>query len=501
MAGGDGTVGASDASSLTPGGLPGGPARSHGASPQRGLERVPRSSIQRGRYGRMFRHLAPLVSSVDALKALADSMGPYPAPVPAPTPPPARAGVPTTAVQPGENPDIAAGYTYLGQFVDHDITFDPVSLLGRRNDPDGLVDFRTPRFDLDSLYGSGPADSPYLYDRQDPVKLLVGRNSDPAFEPEDLPRNQQGSALVGDPRNDNHLIISQLTLAFTRFHNAVVDHLRSQSVAAADLFAQAQQLTRWHYQWVVVEDYLRGLVGSDVVDEVLVKDDATGGRRAELSFFRWKTQPFMPVEFSAAAFRFGHSQIRANYQMNPDVDPIHIVLPASAPETMPSLGGLRPLPKGLKISWDLFFGIDGSSPQLSRRIDTKVTGPLVQLPPFLDPDQRPLALLDLLRGQALGLPSGEAVAAAMGTAAAADGAGDNGRTPLWYYLLREAEMAADGRHLGPTGGRIVAEVLVGLLAADPSSFLRAAPDWTPVLPGAQPGRFDIADLLRFAGVG
>jgi hypothetical protein len=474
------------------------PARSHGADPQRGLDQVSRSSIQRGRYGRMFRHLAPLTLSVDALKTLADSMGPYlPPPAARPTP---TAPATATALQPGENPDIPAGYTYLGQFVDHDITFDPVSVLGRRNDPDGLVDFRTPRLDLDSLYGSGPADSPYLYDRQDPDKLLVGKNSGSAFEPEDLPRNQQGSALVGDPRNDNHLIVSQLTLAFIRFHNAVVDHLRIRSAPAAGLFALAQQLTRWHYQWVVVDDYLRGLVGSDVVDQVLVKDETTGGLRADLRFFRWKTQPFMPVEFSAAAFRFGHSQIRANYQLNPDVDPIHIVVPASAPSTLPSLAGLRPLPKGLKISWDLFFTIGGSSPQLSRRIDTNVSGPLIQLPLFLDPDQRPLAFLDLLRGQALGLPSGEAVAAAMGTPVVDPPAGA-GRTPLWYYLLHEAEVTADGRRLGPTGGRIVAEVLVGLLAADPSSFLRAAPGWTPVLPGAQPGRFDMADLLHFAGAG
>ncbi len=437
----------------------------------------------------MFRHLRALSPPDEALKALADSMGPYPPPAATDT---------TTAIEPGENPDLPAGYTYLGQFVDHDITFDPASSLERRNDPDALRSYRTPRFDLDSLYGSGPADSPYLYDQDDPVKLLVGANADEAFETEDLPRNQQGRALVGDPRNDVHVLISQLHLAFIHFHNAVVDHLRDRSFTAEDLFTEAQRLTRWHYQWVIVEDYLRRLAGSDVVDRVLVEDDA-GRRTAKLRFFRWKREPFIPVEFSAAAYRFGHSQIRARYQLNPELDPIHILLPTPDPDPMQHLGGFRPLPKGWKIRWDLFFEVDASSPQLSRRIDTKMTGPLIQLAPFLDEQRRSLALLDLLRGKALALPSGEAVAAAMGTSVPTEDLGLSGRTPLWYYLLREAEVLAEGRRLGPTAAGIVGEVFVGFLAADPSSYLRAQPGWAPELPAAEPGRFTIVDLLRFAG--
>src|SRR5207248_4206049 len=130
------------------------------------------------------------------LVTLADSMGPFP---PAPGPPAPGAPAAAATPQPGENPDIPAGYTYVGQFVDHDITFDPTSVLQRRNDPDALVNFRTPRFDLDSVYGSGPADQPFLYDQGDPYKLLVGHNVDPTQEPDDLPRNAQGRALVGDP--------------------------------------------------------------------------------------------------------------------------------------------------------------------------------------------------------------------------------------------------------------------------------------------------------------
>ncbi|MGH9263334.1 MAG: peroxidase family protein, partial [Acidimicrobiales bacterium] len=128
----------------------------------------------------------------------------------------------------GDNPDIPSGYTYLGQFVDHDITFDPVSSLDRLHDPDALTTYRTPRFDLDSVYGRGQADSPYLYDAEDPASMLIGRNTSGEHEPVDLPRNQQGRALIGDPRNDVHFIVSQLHLAFLRFHNSVVDHLRFQ---------------------------------------------------------------------------------------------------------------------------------------------------------------------------------------------------------------------------------------------------------------------------------
>ena len=232
---------ASEGAPLTPTG----PLPDHGASPPRGLDKVPQSSIDRGRYGRMFRHLGAFSPDDDALRRLADSMGPYP------TISVAEGG---EALEPGENPDLPAGYTYLGQFVDHDITFDPVSSLERRNDPDALRSYRTPRFDLDSLYGSGPKDSPYLYDQLEPVKLLVGANADPACEPEDLPRNQQGRALVGDPRNDVHVIVSQLHLAFIHFHNAIVDYLRERFARPDELFAEAQRLTRWHYQWVVIED-------------------------------------------------------------------------------------------------------------------------------------------------------------------------------------------------------------------------------------------------------
>jgi hypothetical protein len=441
---------------------------------------VSRSATFEGRYGRMFRALPAFAPSDVALAALADTMGDVPGPD-------------------GDNPDIPAGYTYLGQFVDHDITFDPVSSLDRLNDPDALTSFRTPKFDLDSLYGRGQADSPYLYDQDDPASLLVGKNTGVEDEPVDLPRNQQGRALIGDPRNDVHFIVSQLHLAFIRFHNAVVDSLRFQS-DPDQLFTDARRTVTWHYQWVVVHDFLARLVGPDLLGEILVTNKKTGKARADLQYFSWRSQPFLPVEFSAAAYRFGHSMVRPEYRLNDTLDPLPILTDIRVANRLQHLGGFRVLPKGWTVQWKHFFPLDGATPQISRRIDTKLAEPMRALPPAIDDARRSLGLINMLRGRALQLPSGQAVAAAMGTQVADKKLKLTGPTPLWFYLLRESEVVAGGRHLGPTGGRIVAEVLVGLLKGDPSSFLRQEPAWKPELPAATAGMFTMVDLLRFAGV-
>ena len=165
------------------------------------------------------------------------------------------------------------------------------------------------------------------------------------------------------------------------------------------------------------------------------------------------------------------------------------------------LGGFRTLPKGWTVQWKHLFDLDDdTTPQLSRRIDTKLAEPMRKLPPAIDNARRSLGLLNMLRGRSLQLPSGQAVAAAMDTEVPSRDLRLTGETPLWFYLLRESEVVRDGRGLGPTGGRIVAEVLVGLLKGDPSSFLRQAPAWKPDLPSAEPGHFTMTDLLRFAGV-
>jgi hypothetical protein len=467
----------------------------HGATEPRGLTAVPQSPLFEGLFGRMFRTLTPLAVSNDDVLALIALMEDR------------------TAPAAGDNPGIPSGYTYLGQFVDHDITFDPTSQLGRLNDPDALVDFRTPRFDLDSLYGSGPAADPFLYEWSNKqnrgIKLLVGRNPTDTgeFERDDLPRNQQARALIGDPRNDENLIVSQLHLLFIRFHNRVVDRVRNRKkLEGAELLKEAQRVVRWHYQWIVVHDFLHRIAGKAMAESVLTPDPGGGAPTVHRSFYDWVNQPFMPVEFSGAAYRFGHSMVRPSYDLNAVIQDIPLFVTDPNPDPLSHLGGFRRLPAAWSVDWSFFFKTASRKPQLARKIDTKLSEPLFKLPPGVDPKRHALAGLNLRRGSALGLPSGQDVAGAMGVpalTAAELGLGAlaahlQTATPLWFYMLRESEVKATGARLGPVAGRIVAEVLVGLLQGDPLSYLSVRPAWTPTLPSAQAGDFTMADLVKFA---
>jgi len=391
-----------------------------------------------------------------------------------------------------QNHDLPAGFTYLAQFVDHDITFDPTTLADRERDPQALVNFRTPRLDLDSVYGLGPTVQPYLYDWTETTprgtRLLVGRNRHGV---DDLPRNHQGRALVGDPRNDEHAIIAQLHLLFIRFHNAVVDHLIEAGEPGHDLFERARRSVRRHYRHVVAGEFLNAIVGRDVVGRVL----APGGRE----FFLWEEEPFIPVEFSGAAYRFGHSMVRTEYGLA-RVPPPTEDRPPMVP--LRDLAGHTWLAREHVIDWQRFFDL-GPGPQPSMSIDTAISPPLFQLPEG-DPK---LPRRTLLRGRKLALPSGQEVADAMHERPLDEvdlhldtlerGARDvlQRSTPLWYYLLCEAEKKGSGKQLGPVGGRIVAEVLLGLLEADADDE-----SWRPGELGTGED-FTMADLVVFAGAG
>jgi hypothetical protein len=413
-----------------------------------------------------------------------------------------------TAGKSRESFDLPAGYTYFGQFVDHDITFDPTSKLQRDNDPNALVDFRTPRLDLDSLYGSGPIDQPFLYnweaERHPGVRLLLGRNpSGRGYATVDLPRNRQGRALIGDARNDENLIVSQLHLLFIRFHNRVVEWLDRRGISSTKLFEDAQRTVRWHYQWIVAHDFLPRIVESTDAEP------GTADKRALVhrEFFKWHDRPFMPVEFSAAAYRFGHSLVREDYVPNDTERSTPILRPRRVGGM--ALDGFRRLPARLRIDWKHFFPTTAQDPQHSMLIDPKLTPALSNLPP----DGAALTSLNLHRGRALGLPAGPDVARAMSEiplseAALVDPLGDAvmdehtrellvEATPLWYYILCEALATSEGERLGPVGGRIVGEVLTGLLEGDPQSYVRQSPRWRPELPAATAGAFTMADLIRF----
>jgi hypothetical protein len=162
----------------------------------------------------------------------------------------------------------------------------------------------------------------------------------------------------------------------------------------------------------------------------------------------------MPVEFSAAAFRFGHSMARPTYGLNGTVQDVPIFVDSATPGAFEHLGGFRRLPAGWTVDWRFFVNIGGSRPQLSRRIDTRLAAPLFRLPPGLDANRNALAVLNLRRGKALRLPSGQAVAARMSVTPLAPAelgldklglapdhqAALTADTPLWYYILREAEV-------------------------------------------------------------
>ncbi len=393
----------------------------------------------------------------------------------------------------GDNHCIPAGFTFLGQFIAHDITADR-SLLQRHEDLSALTNARTPSFNLEAVYVDGPTGSPYVYDMDDPDKLLRGVND--AGRPDDLPRNSQGRALVGDPRNDVHQFVANLHVAFLAFHNRVVDHVRARG-AAGDVFTMAQRLVRWHYQWIVAHEFLPLTCGEDIVADILAH-----GRR----YYTYGAAPYIPVEFADAAYRFGHSQIRALYRLNERAEG----------RVFPDCAGGCPLPADHVLDWRYFFNLDPARPpQPTRRIDARLVHPLIDLPAAVVgdtsiPEQHSLAYRDLQRGRALDLPSGEAIAHVMGvTPLTSDelglarlDLGWTGETPLWYYILKESEVRQNGERLGEVGGRIVAEVLLGILDGDPTSYRGPKGDlhWTPALPGEQAGHFTMADLLRFAGV-
>lgn len=461
----------------------------HGEKQIRGDRQVPLSPINEGRFGRMFRRLPPAPKYGESVLAqLAELMRET---VPAPTG--GWNSAPT--VQPGgDNPGIPAAYTYLGQFIDHDVTFDPNSSLQQQNDPDALRDFRTPKYDLDSLYGSGPADEPFHYVRgSDPTQLLVEPNVNGI---EDLPRTSQGIAVIGDPRNDENIIVSQLQLVWLKLHNKLASAFSGDpSLSPAQRFAEVQRQVRWTYQQMIAHDYLRRLVGSDLLDAIFTVDPTSHEPDIRRRYYKPKSNAYMPIEFSVAAFRFGHSQVRGVYDLNDTVTARPIFLPGDVGPT-DDLRGQRPLPQAWTIQWSHFVDLPGANPQPSRLIDTHIADGLFTLPGH----DRSLPLLNLLRGERMDLPSGQDVARHVGAdllTAAELGGGVPDPTPLWFYLLKEAEQRAGGLHLGPVGGRIVAEVLLGLLELDKTSWINIDPAWTPPIPIAG-DHVSLADIITYA---
>jgi Animal haem peroxidase len=434
-----------------------------------------------------------------------------------------------------DNQASTAGVTFFGQFLDHDMTFDTTSRLGVPARPERSPNTRTPTLDLDSVYGGGPTATPQLYDASDRAKFLVGHGG--LFE--DLPRDPNNRAIIPDPRNDENLMIAGLQVAFLKCHNRVVDLLRERSATAnltdaaeqtetdeaaafeafadasdvdRNVYAEARRLVTWHYQWIIVHDFLPAIIGASLVNDILSR-----GRR----FYRPRPgEQSMPVEFQGAAYRFGHSMVRPSYRANlagnKDGSAFFgfIFDPAERgqPDPVDLRGGARASRRF--IGWQTFFNFGGDQAEHVRppkKIDTHISTPLFNLPlGAIASGDPPTALpqRNLLRHLTWSLPSGQAIAARMGIRALSSsqlrelaqfGAGFERSTPLWYYILKEAELAGGSRLVG-VGARIVGEVFIGLLQLDPSSYLGRSPRWRPTLPSRRRGAFTMVDFLTLAGV-
>lgn len=426
---------------------------------------------------------------------------------------------------------IPAGYTYVGQFVDHDITLDVSSTLDAATDATTLNNMRTPSLDLDSAYGRGPALDPYLYvfpttGPTTAIKLQLGSNRNtgkggPAGSAGtpvamqiqvdfDVPRMHNflnlgasaNTAVIGDPRNDENLIVSQFQQTMLRFHNQIVDLLVLAGFTG-DIFVEARKIATHHYQWAVVKDFLTRICGATQVNASLASVVAPID-----SAFR------MPVEFAVAAYRFGHSMIRDNYWVNFNF-PNATIGQVFEFIRSPNL----PVLSNWVVDFNAFFTTGVSVPvnNKARKIDSVLARGLETLPGFSGL-MAVLAKRNLRRGLALGLPSGQGMANSFGVtpmspaqlkqglpaneAALLD---SNGgvllkKTPLWYYVLREAVVLNSGDQLGPVGGRIVADTFARILKRDANSYLNVSGGFTPMLPAAAAGNFTFADLVVFAGV-
>lgn len=446
-----------------------------------------------GRFGRLFRNLPPLYTTPPSLSNLGKKSGPMDA-----------------GSTPRFTNSVPLGMIFFGQFIDHDITFDTTSSFSKLNNPNQIANTRSAQLDLDCVFGGGPEDEPFMYaSRSEGFFLLTGKTNKNAdqtanLEKHDLARSGKGVAIIGDPRNDENRVISQLQLAFIRFYNAVYADIKTSKPALSpeETYAEAKRTVTWHYHWIILNEFLPALCGKKIVQDIL-----GNGRK----FYQPCNHPFIPVEFSVAAYRFGHTMIAQNLKLKKTGSAHSIFSPEFGQ------GFAKITNPNQVIEWEVLFDFDGSY-QRAERLDSTLAPALLDLPfvPSPDPDDKSLATRNLRRSQSFLLPSGENVAVAIGRPAAEiDTVNDfiknktsphnvdlSAGTPLWYYILAEAEVIGrmesgtsflPGEGLGPVGATIVAEVLIGLLELDENSYLGSNRDWTPTLSSTK--TYSMKDLL------
>ena len=398
----------------------------------RGMYLTSKDRLAEGRFGTMFKQLPAFAPSDELLTNLAKTM------------------VEDQTVPDGDHlntsPVLFAGFTFIGQFIDHDITFDTTPLDLQLADPDATVNFRTARYDLDSVYRGGPVHDPAFYDPADPDKLLLEPNVNGV---PDVPRDGNGRAIIPDPRNDENLIIVQFHKAVIQFHNKLVAYARSQGMRREWVFETARRLARWHYQWAVIHDFLPRFVGAELVGPTGTVYKEVAGKPPVLNVRYYKPtnkdgRPFMPVEFAVAAYRFAHSIIRPFYVVN-QTSLDRGGVPIFGPDGGFNLNGGRPIPSDLVLVWNNILRIEPGTGRPPRKIDTNLSQPLTSLPGSAVPPPDPtkdLAVRNTIRGKRVGLPSGQQVAKAMrapvlsnATLGLSNDPGWKGEATMWFYIL------------------------------------------------------------------
>ena len=429
---------------------------------------------------------------------------------------------------PEENAAVPAGYTYFGQFIDHDLTFDTTSSLNPKvafgKHAPQPTNLRTPRLDLDCLYGDGPDAQPYMYDTDGATLLFQHSSPNPALAQIDLLRAPNGRAIIGDKRNDENSIVSQIQLAMVQYHNEVVKHLKGQNPddwnVKDDLFKSARNEVRWAYQTLVLHDYLPRIIAPEVLADLA--SPPKSGRHYVL--YKNDIRSNLPREFVAAAYRFGHSMVRAGYRLNAGIDNRFHIFGSSKPqanelkETPPSLLGFDPLPASHVIdNWHRFFPTtayanpfphlgkkaNGDVPhttvrlQFAYKIDPTIVDPLSVLPRqqvaggaaeeaerllpsghLPDPTGRPsLGLLNLIRGNTYNLVSGQTVARKL--------LADATLEPAIMASMRASHVPLDGSRLVTRHKEDVSGTTVMSFKTIDPSFEKDTPLWFYVLAEAQ----------------
>lgn len=402
---------------------------------------------------------------------------------------------------------IPAGYTFFAQFIDHDITLDTISQLNKPGqEPSDIKNQRTPTLDLDCVYGLGPEAQPHLYDNTRDGFLATGT---PQGRPWDLARTPTGVALIGDPRNDENIFVGQMQLLWIRFHNALMLSYMGLGGAPDRRFEEVQKIVRHHYQYIVLYDLLRRVCHPATYAFAINKIEQSAAERLELLKAgkkpTSKAYPLifthggkcglpMPVEFSVAAYRFGHTTVRDSYPCNATQIDIDLF-----DERFGTLG-FSGLPEELAVDWRFQLEVDPTiDPVNTKAFDHLFPDELMVMPdPIVgrtSPNNRSLAFRNLVRGRSLGLASGERIAqdlqahypsvsvltpAQLFDSSAFPGmeqkakdakklAKDSG-TPLFFYLMREAAIEGGCATLGPAGSAILLEVFGRMLLDCTTSF-------------------------------